>query len=511
MYVGVHGRERPDKPAVISVGEDGETVLTYRELDMRSTRLAHVLRGAGLVAGDVIAVMTANHPAVSEAYWAAQRSGLYYVPVNVRLSAAEIDYVLSNSGARVVIAAPRYAQLAGAAAGVELVLVAGTEAFETALAAAPDGPLPDEREGLPMIYSSGTTGRPKGVKRPRSHRRPGETMFGHDPSLAGAWGLTVDSVTQIPMPVYHSSGMTRLMIAQSLGATTVVMERFEPARTLAAIERHRVTHTLWVATMLIRLLQLPEHERLRYDLSSQVGATVGSGPCPDHVKERIIDWWGPILVEIYGGTEGNGMTRITSAEWLEHRGSVGKPVFGEIHILGEDGQELPVGETGTIYFSGGREFSYHGDPEKTAGVFTPEGWSTLGDVGHLDADGYLFLTDRKADVIIVGGINVYPAEVESVLIAHPAVRDVGVIGVPDEVYGETVMAVVEPMDPDATDALADELGSFCRERLAGFKVPAAFDFTDELPRQPTGKLYKRLLRERYTVYSASTRTEGETA
>jgi fatty-acyl-CoA synthase len=304
------------------------------------------------------------------------------------------------------------------------------------------------------------------------------------------------------MPVYHSSGMTRLMIAQSLGATTVVMERFDAREALALIERHRVTHTLWVATMLIRLLQLPDDVRLSFDLSSQVGAAVGSGPCPDHVKERIIEWFGPILVEIYGGTEGNGMTRITSQEWLEHRGSVGRPVFGEIHILDDLGRELPVGETGTIYFSGGREFSYHDDPEKTASVFTPEGWSTLGDIGHLDADGYLYLTDRKADVIIVGGINVYPAEIEAVLIAHPGVRDVAVIGVPDAVYGEAVKAVVEPMDPSAGDELAEALRAFCAARMAAFKVPATIDFTDELPRQPTGKLYKRLLRERYAEYSA---------
>ncbi|HEY4278675.1 MAG TPA: AMP-binding protein [Conexibacter sp.] len=512
MYVGSIAARLPDKPAIVTVGVDGaEEVLTYGELDGRSTALAKVLRSAGLKPGDAYAVMAANHPRVSELYWAGQRSGLYYTPVNVRLSEDEIAYVLRNSHARAVIVAPRYAELARAALAhapdVKLVLALddgadGFARYEEAIAAAPEGPLSDELEGTAMIYSSGTTGRPKGIKRPQSGNAPGGTVFGLPPGIESAWGLTEESVGLVPAPVYHSSGLTRLMISQSIGMTTIAMERFDALEALRVMERHGVTHSLWVATMFVRLLQLDPAERDRFDLAAHVGATVGSGPCPAHVKERMIEWWGPIITETYGGTEGNGMTRITSEEWLAHRGSVGKPVFGEIHVLDDDGNELSAGDVGTIYFGGGRPFEYHDDPEQTASVFTAQGWSTLGDVGHVDADGYLFLSDRKSDMIIVGGINVYPAEVEAVLLEHPGVRDVAVIGVPDEVYGEAVKAIVEPIDAAAGAGLVTELEAFCRTRLAKFKLPASFDLVDALPRQPTGKLAKRLLRDRYRSGSA---------
>jgi acyl-CoA synthetase (AMP-forming)/AMP-acid ligase II len=313
-----------------------------------------------------------------------------------------------------------------------------------------------------------------------------------------------DSVTLIPMPLYHSSGVTRLMVALSLGMKVVVMERFDALSALRLIEEHRVTHGVWVPTMLVRFLQLPEADRKRYDLSSQVRAIVGSGPCPVSVKERVIEWWGPILSESYGGTEGNGMTLIESEDWLRHKGSVGKPVFGVIHILDDGGAELAAGEQGVIYFEAGRQFEYHDDPEKTRSAHNDKGWSTLADVGYVTQDGYLYITDRKADMIISGGLNIYPLEVENLLTGHPLVRDVAVIGVPDEEFGESVKAVVIPIDPAAAGPeLELELIDFCRSRLAHYKCPRSVDFVDDLPRQPTGKLYKRLLRDRYWAGRAS--------
>jgi long-chain acyl-CoA synthetase len=504
MYLGHVAQRTPDKAAIIHLGEK-ETILTYRELDERSTRLARYLREQGLKAGDGIAVLAANHLDVPEIYWAGQRSGLHYTPVNTHLSVDEIRHVITDSGARTVfVSAANLDTAARALEGFDIMLVAldgtrqGFRDYETALASVTGAPLDGELEGTPFIYSSGTTGLPKGVKRPQSGNAPGGTLFGMAPSIAAAYGLTAESIALIPMPLYHSSGLTRLMLCTSMGCTTIISERFEATQALATIEKYRVTDSLWVATMFVRMLQLPTEVRDSFDLSSQVNVTVGSGPCPAHVKERMIEWWGPIITEIYGGTEGSGMTRITSSEWLTHRGSVGLPVFGAVHVVDDDGNAQPVGQDGTIYFSGGRPFEYHNPKPGSAPAYDERGWSTLGDVGHVDDDGYVYLTDRKSDMIIVGGVNISPAEIEATLIEHPAVRDVAVIGVPSEEYGEVVKAVVEPMDPSAAgDALADELLRFCVERLPKFKVPRSIDFEENLPRHPTGKLYKRLLRSRY--------------
>jgi len=504
-YVGSVARRLPDKPALI-MGESGE-VVTYRELDERSNRLAHLLRRAGLRTEDAVAVMSGNAPRTPEVYWAAYRSGLRFTPVNHRLQAGEVAHILENSEARAFVASARHADLLGSlpippTMRTRLAFdgaVPGFAPYERLLEGMPSSPLADETEGGAMIYSSGTTGVPKGVRRPLSGRPPGSSIFGITSDVVRrSWDMDEDSVTLIPMPLYHSSGITRLMVAQSLGMTVVLMERFDALRALELIERHRVTHTIWVPTMFVRFMQLSEAERRRYDLSSQVRAVVGSGPIAPSVKERMIEWWGPIISETYGGTEGNGMTVIEAEDWLRHRGSVGRPVFGTIHIVGDDGRELPPGQEGLIYFEGGRPFEYHRDPQKTRSVHNQQGWSTLGDVGYVTPDGYLYITDRKADLIITGGLNVYPAEVEKVLIGHPGVDDVAVIGVPDEEYGEAVKAVVIPADPGAAGPrLEAELIAFCRSNLAHYKCPRSVDFVEELPRQPTGKLYKRLLRERY--------------
>lgn len=505
LTVAGHAARDPDKLALVVDGTPGQAI-TYGELERRTRQLVRALRRLGHHTGDRMAVMLENHVRYGEVCWGAFRSGQYFTPINVQLQADEAAFVINDSGATVVVTSPRQADLVRrlqpSCPGVRSWLfvdeaVPGYDSYEAALAAEDDGPLEGETEGSAMIYSSGTTGRPKGIKRPLSGQPPGSSLFGVAPSVADAYGLSGRSVALIPLPLYHSSGLTRMMMCLGLGATAVILPKFEAQAALAAIERHGVTHGLWVATMFVRMLRLPEEVRGRYDLSSMVAATVGSGPITHEVKAAMIDWWGPIITEVYGGTEGNGMTRITSTEALERPGSVGRPTFGEIHILDDDGQPVPDGEDGIVYFSGGRPFEYHNDPAKTAKAYLRDGWSTLGDVGHLDADGYLYLTDRVADVIISGAVNIYPREVENVLSRHPAVDDVAVIGVPNVEFGEEVKAIVAPRPGAPTENLEAELIAFCRSQLAHFKCPRSVDLVDALPRQQTGKLFKRQLRDRY--------------
>jgi fatty-acyl-CoA synthase len=375
----------------------------------------------------------------------------------------------------------------------------GFEVYDEVLqSAAPERP-DDEQEGREMLYSSGTTGRPKGVRKPL----PG-TPFG-DPSAApvqvaqgiSLFGVGPGAVYLSPAPLYHSAPLVYSMSMHRLGATVVVMERFDAQQCLELIERHRVTLAQFVPTMFIRLLRLPPEVRERYDLSSLQMAVHAAAPCPVSVKRQMLEWWGPIILEYYAGTEDIGSTVITSQEWLAHPGSVGRPTT-ECHIVREDGEDAPPGEAGVVYFAGGRPFEYHNDPDKTASVVNDKGWRTLGDIGYLDEDGYLYLTDRQAHMIISGGVNIYPQEAENVLAGHPTVVDVAVIGVPDAEMGEAVKAVVEPVDPAAAgDALADELLAHCRRELATYKCPRTVDFVDDLPRDDNGTLYKRRLRERY--------------
>jgi acyl-CoA synthetase (AMP-forming)/AMP-acid ligase II len=288
------------------------------------------------------------------------------------------------------------------------------------------------------------------------------------------------------------------MAMHRVGATSVVMERFDPELSLRLIERHRITHSQWVPTMFVRLLKLPPQLRRRYDLSSHRVALHAAAPCPIAIKEQMIEWWGPILIEYYAATEGHGSTQIDSHEWLQHRGSVGRARNCELHILDEEGHELPPGEVGTVYFGGGPSFEYHNDPDKTASARSAQGWATVGDMGYVDADGYLYLTDRKANMIISGGVNIYPQEAENVLINHPAVADVAVFGIPNEEFGEEVKAVIEPVEfATAGPALERELLAYCHSHLAKFKCPRSIDFAAKLPRSETGKLYKRRIRDPY--------------
>ncbi len=504
MYPGVHAQTTPHKAAYIMAGS-GETV-TYRQLDERSNRCAQLFRSLGLRLGDSIAFCLENHPRFFEIAWAAQRSGLYYTPISSRLTAPEVEYIVNDCGAKVFLTSAYKRDVAAALAGrlpgvhTRLLLdgqLSGYEPYEDSVARQSPEPVSDQREGQDMLYSSGTTGRPKGVKFPLPGHAPGTP-----PPLLMLmqflYGASAEAMYLSPAPLYHAAPMRFCMGIHRLGGTTVIMEKFDALEALRLIERYRITHSQWVPTMFIRMLKLPEEERRRFDVSSLRAAVHAAAPCPIPIKEQMIAWWGPVLYEYYAGTEGNGFTAINSEEWLRHKGSVGRPITGEVHITGEDGDELPPGEVGTIYFGGGRGFEYHKDPEKTARSRHPKGWSTLGDVGYVDADGYLYLTDRKADMIISGGVNIYPQEAENLLATHPTVADVAVFGVPNPDLGEEVKAVVQPVDmAEAGPALERELISFCQQQLAKYKCPRSIDFEVELPRHPTGKLYKRLLKERY--------------
>lgn len=504
MYPGTHAQTTPDKPAYVMAGS-GE-VVTYRQLDARSNQCAQLLRSLGLTTGDSIALCLENHPRYFEIAWAAQRSGLYFTPISSRLTAAEVEYIVNDCAARVFITSAYKRDLAARLADklpavhTRLMLDAaapGYDAYEAAVAAQPARPVPDELEGQDMLYSSGTTGRPKGVRFPLPNQ-PAGTPPALLQLMKFLYGAGADTVYLSPAPLYHAAPLRFCMSVHRLGGTAIVMEKFDPVEYLQLIERYRVTHTQLVPTMFVRMLKLPEAEQRRFDLSSLRVAVHAAAPCPIPVKEQMIAWWGPVLFEYYAGTEGNGFTAINSEEWLAHKGSVGRPLLGEVHIVDDDGTELPAGEIGTIYFAGGATFEYHNDPDKTAASRNAKGWSTLGDIGYIDADGYLYLTDRKANMIISGGVNIYPQEAENVLVTHPRVADVAVFGVPNADLGEEVKAVVQPLDMrDAGPELERELIAYCQQQLAKFKCPRTIDFEAELPRHPTGKLYKRLLKDRY--------------
>lgn len=493
----------PDRPAIVMGA--GERV-TYRQLTQRSRVCARALRERGLAVGDHIAILAENTLAFLEIAWAAQRSGLYYTPVNRHLRTGEVQYILDDCGASALVSTAAMAEVVAELdlrrMTVQICVDGELDGFETyddVLAGTDTAPLPDECEGREMLYSGGTTGRPKGVRKPLP-----ATAFG-DPECAPvqiarglyAAGARDDAVYLCPAPLYHAAPLVFAMSWQRLGATVVVMERFDPDKCLQLIERHRVTHVQMVPTMFVRMLRLPRAQRRRYDTSSLVDVVHSAAPCPVPVKRQMLEWLGPIVNEYYSGTEDVGSTYISAPEWLAHPGSVGRPAQ-QCHIVGDDGQSLPAGQTGLVYFEGGRAFEYHNDPERAAAVVGPHGWRTLGDIGYLDRDGYLYLTDRQSHMIVSGGVNIYPQEAENVLAAHPAVLDAAVIGVPDEDMGEAVRAVVQPLDPaGAGPALADELIAACRGELASYKCPRVVEFTAELPRDPNGKLYKRLLRQRY--------------
>ncbi|WP_116970934.1 acyl-CoA synthetase [Blastomonas sp. UPD001] len=512
-----HAQHAPDKAAII-LAETGD-VLTYGDLDRRSNQFAQFLRAQGCCIGDTIALYVENCLELFPIVWGAQRAGLYYVCISTRLTVDEIDHIIADSAAKLLIVsaqagpdwhefAKRYPALPIYSVGTEL---GGTiKPLEAQLAALPDTPIADEASGTDMLYSSGTTGKPKGV-RVALNGLPIDAPVPILKIVDGLYDINGEDVYLCPAPLYHAAPLRWTMAMQRIGATAVVMKHFDPVRLLDMIKQHRITVCQLVPTMFVRLLKIDESMRQDFDVSSLRVAIHAAAPCPIPIKHQMIQWWGPIIHEYYAGTEGNGLCSISAPEWLTHEGSVGKAFQGVLHICDEEGKELGPNQDGTVYFSGVRAFEYHNDPVKTRESRHPtqEGWSTLGDVGHVDNEGYLYLTDRKAFMIISGGVNIYPQETENVLITHPKVADVAVIGVPDEDFGEAVKAIVQPANwEDAGDELAAELIAFARANLSPIKCPKSVDFEIELPRAPTGKLYKRLLRDRYWADAAATKPKA---
>ncbi len=508
MHPSIHARNHPDKPAIIMAGS-GETV-TYAELDRRSNQVAQRLRARGIKTGETVALCMENHPWFFCLTWGFQRAGVHYVCISSRLTSPELAYILEDSAAKLLFGSAYLAPLLDEVAKLKPdvpQLRLGVDA-EAALAAMPAAPIADERAGVDMLYSSGTTGRPKGVKIPL----PEDPAIDQTNVLVmlamAAYGINENAVYLSPAPLYHAAPLRWSMTVHKIGGTVVVMEKFDPEAALAAIEKYKLTDCQFVPTHFVRMLKLPAETRAKYDVSSLKCAIHAAAPCPVPIKRAMIEWWGPVLFEYYAGTEGNGSTFITSHEWLDHPGSVGKALSGILHVCDEDGDEVPRGTEGQIYFEpteGMMPFEYHNDPVKTADSKNQHGWSSLGDVGYQDADGYLYLTDRKSFMIISGGVNIYPQEIENLLVTHPKVADAAVIGAPDPDMGERVVAVVQPLDmADAGPALAEELTAYLAPQLSRVKMPRQIDFRAELPRELTGKLYKRHLRDEYkAAYDAA--------
>jgi long-chain acyl-CoA synthetase len=507
MYTGTHAHLRPLQPAFI-MASSGEAV-TYAELEARSNRLAHLLRRCGLRRLDHYSIFMENNSRYLEACGAGERSGLYFTCINSFLTPGELAYILNNSESRVLITSMAKLDVAREALNecpnVELCIVADGECdgerfvgLQKATSGLPRTAVSDECIGAAMLYSSGTTGRPKGILRPLPEQPPSQQMPLFD-FLYKLWHYREGMIYLSPAPLYHSAPQAAVNLTIRAGGTAIIMEHFDPELYLQLVERWGVTHSQLVPTMFSRMLKLPEQTRSHYDLSSLEIAIHAAAPCPALVKEEMIRWWGPIIHEYYGATEGLGFTACDSHEWLAHRGTVGKVLLGDLHILDEEMQPCPTGTSGTVWFKTATAFEYFNDPNKTKEARSPDGsMSTVGDVGYVDRDGYLYLTDRATFMIISGGVNIYPQECENLLITHPKIADAAVFGVPNADLGEEVKAVVQPMPGIMPDAdLAEELILFCSQGLSRQKVPRSIDFTEELPRLPTGKLYKRLLRDRY--------------
>ncbi|OBF53771.1 acyl-CoA synthetase [Mycobacterium sp. 852002-53434_SCH5985345] len=502
MNLADHATRAGQAPALIVAGGD---TISHSALYARSQRVAAVLHGAGLRPGDGVALILPNRPEFLEITWACQLSGLYYTAVNTHFTADEVAYVIDDSDARAVFVDATMPELAAhvraanPAVTVHLAVggaLPGWRAYEEALATA--GAAPPASDGSEMLYSSGTTGRPKAVRRPLPTDGNGSwAQAVLELALTHKYGMSPSSVYLSPAPLYHAAGVNYTMAVNRVGAAAILMRKFDAETVLRLIETHRVTHAQFVPTMFVRMLKLPRAVRERYDVSSLRCVIHAAAPCPVDVKHHMMKWFGPIIHEYYGGTEGFAGTTIGPEEWLAHPGSVGKPM-SPVHVIGDGGVELPAGHAGELFFEGGPAFEYFKDPAKTASVFNDRGWRTLGDMGYVDDDGYLYLTDRSTFMIVSGGVNIYPQEVENLLIMHPKLVDAAVFGVPNDEFGEEVKAVVQPVDgvrpgPD----LEAELIEYCRAHLAGYKCPRTVEFVPELPRDPNGKLYKRRIRERY--------------
>lgn len=507
MYPGKHAVERANQPAFI-MANSGQAV-TYAELEARSNRLAHLLRAQGLAPLDHFSIFMENNARYLECCVAGTRTGLYYTPINSYLKAEELAYILNNSQSRVLIASEAGREVALAAMKecprIKLCLIVDGPGrgdrlrnLDEATAAFPTSAIPDERLGTPMLYSSGTTGKPKGILRPLPDQHPSQQLPVRA-FLTKLWRIREGLVFLSPAPLYHSAPQAAVSLVIRNGGTAVIMERFDPEQFLRLVEFYKVAHCQLVPTMFSRMLKLPEAVRRSYDLSSLEAAFHAAAPCPIPVKEQMIDWWGPIIHEYYGATEALGFAACDSAEWLAHKGTVGRILSGKLHVLDEQMRPVATGSTGELWFESVTQFEYLDDAESTAEARSADGkLCTVGDVGYVDEDGFLYLTDRSTFMIISGGVNIYPQECENLLITHPMVADAAVFGVPNTDLGEEVKAVVQLMPGvEAGPAIANELIAFCREHLAHIKCPRSVEFEAELPRLPTGKLYKRVLRDRY--------------
>lgn len=497
-------REDPDRLAfrMTDTGED----VSFAQLEARANQGAHLLRECGVQIGDHILILMENRREFLEICFAADRSGIYYTTASTHLTFDEIGHIAGDCGAKLLIMSEKFLDIGNRQRSVlgpdiRIFLVgarhAGFENWAAALASRPETPIADEQQGLDMLYSSGTTGRPKGVKWPLTGQPVGApTML--VTLLTSLFGYSAETRYLCPAPLYHAAPLRHTMVTLKMGGSAYVMARFDAETSLRIVARERITHCQWVPTMFVRMLKLPEEVRAGYDMSSMEMAIHAAAPCPVDVKQRMIDWWGPIIVEYYAGTENNGFTCLDTPQWLDHKGSVGSAKLGVLHICDENGRELPLGEEGEVYFENGHQFEYHNDPAKTAQCANAQGWTTLGDIGRLDEDGYLYLTDRKFFVIISGGVNVYPRETEDALLGHPAVLDAAVIGVPHDELGEEVKAVVQLVDGETPSPdLGAALMAHCRETLSAIKCPRSVDFRETLPRTETGKLLKRRLRDEY--------------
>ncbi len=494
----------PEKPAFI-MAASGETV-SFGLLEQRANQGAHLLRALGVGRGDHIAILMENRREMLEVCFAADRVGVYYTTISTHLTKDEIEYILTDCNARLLVASDRFADrlgdLAAAVSGqCEIMvvgdLVRGFACWTDEIAQHPTSPVEAEAQGLDMLYSSGTTGRAKGIKWPLENALPGGRTMLVD-LLTRLFGYGPETRYLCPAPLYHAAPLRHTMVTIKMGGTAVIMDRFDAETSLRLIDQYRITHSQWVPTMFVRLLKLPESLRAQYDLSSMEMAVHAAAPCPVEIKRKMLAWWGDIIHEYYAGTENNGFTSITSAEWRAHPGSVGQAKLGVVHICDGQGQELPVGSEGEIYFENGHQFAYHRDPDKTRACTNARGWTTLGDIGRLDEDGYLYLTDRKSFLIISGGVNIYPQETEDTLLTHPAVLDAAVIGIPHEEFGEAVHAIVQLLPEYESEPAMDEmLMAFCRSRLSALKCPRSIEFRTTLPRTATGKMYKRVLRSEY--------------
>ncbi len=503
-HFSLHAAQHGGSPACITA-KSGET-LSYAGLEATTNQTAQLFRNLGLSKGDSIVLFCENSTRFYEIIWGAHRAGLYYTPISWHATAHEIAYIIENAQASAFIASNRFSQAARKT--LELLNldvlalslfdeIEGFESLESKRSAESISPIGDETSGREMMYTSGTTGRPKGVKFPLDgspiDKAPQDDLF-----LMGE-GYGPNARVMAPGPLYHASPLMSTRAMHRFGGAVVIIDKFDAMEMLEYIERYQVTHIICVPTHFARLLDIDKEVRSRFDVSSVQCIMHTGAPCPVSTKRAMIEWFGPVIIEYYGGTERIGGAMIRSQEWLEHPGSIGKVAVGSAYAVDEETWEvLAPNEIGVIYFDGGEKFEYHGDADKTKGIHSPQGWRTLGDVGRIDEDGYIYLTDRKSNMIITGGVNVYPQEAEQRLMEHPLVVDVAVFGIPNDAFGEEVKAAVQLAESaESSTKLSDELIDFCKEVLAPVKCPRTIDFEEQLPREANGKLYKKKLIERY--------------